>query len=264
MQIIISPAKKMNIDTDILHYRQLPAFLDETERLLNWMRTLSFAELKSLWRCNEKIAELNYRRVREMNLRSGLTPALVSYEGIQYQYMAPKVFTRGEWDYAEEHVWILSGFYGALRPLDGVSPYRLEMQAKAGIGGVKNLYDYWGECLYQKVKEGGGTIVNLASKEYSRCIERYLEPEVQFLTCVFGEWKDGKIIQKGTQAKMARGEMVRFMAENRIEDAKELKGFARLGYRFSEKESSEGVYVFVKDSQRTADKTLPNEVRPRY
>ena len=136
MQIIISPAKKMNIDTDILHYRQLPAFLDETERLLNWMRTLSFAELKSLWRCNEKIAELNYRRVREMNLRSGLTPALVSYEGIQYQYMAPKVFTRGEWDYAEEHVWILSGFYGALRPLDGVSPYRLEMQAKAGIKNV--------------------------------------------------------------------------------------------------------------------------------
>lgn len=119
MQIIISPAKKMNTDTDIVHYRQLPALLGETEGLLNWMRTLSFEELKSLWRCNEKIAELNYRRVREMDLQSSLTPALISYEGIQYQYMAPKVFTREEWDYAKEHLWILSGFYGALRPLDG-------------------------------------------------------------------------------------------------------------------------------------------------
>ena len=218
MQIIISPAKKMNTDTDIVHYRQIPALLGETEGLLNWMRTLSFEELKSLWRCNEKIAELNYRRVREMDLQSSLTPALISYEGIQYQYMAPKVFTREEWDYAKEHLWILSGFYGALRPLDGVRPYRLEMQAKVAIDGVKNLYDYWGDRLYRKVKERGKVIVNLASKEYSKCIERYLEPEVQFFTCVFGEPKDGRIIQKGTQAKMARGEMVRFLAEHRIED----------------------------------------------
>lgn len=250
MQIIISPAKKMNTDTDIVHYRQLPALLGETEGLLNWMRTLSFEELKSLWRCNEKIAELNYRRVREMDLQSSLTPALISYEGIQYQYMAPKVFTREEWDYAKEHLWILSGFYGALRPLDGVRPYRLEMQAKVAIDGVKNLYDYWGDRLYRKVKERGKVIVNLASKEYSKCIERYLEPEVQFFTSVFGEPKDGRIIQKGTQAKMARGEMVRFLAEHRIEDPKELKGFARLGYQFSESESSDREYVFVKNKYK--------------
>lgn len=248
MQIIISPAKKMNTDTDIFHYRQLPAFLDETERLLDWMRTLSFEELKSLWCCNEQIAQLNYRRIRKMDLRGNLTPALVSYEGIQYQYMAPKVFTRKEWDYAEGHLWVLSGFYGALRPFDGVSPYRLEMQAKAKAGGVKNLYDYWGNCLYQKIQSEGGVIVNLASKEYSKCIERYLEPEDKFLTCVFGEWKNGKIIQKGTQAKMARGEMVRFLAENRIENIEEIKNFARLGYRFSQNMSSEREYIFVKDS----------------
>lgn len=249
--MIISPAKKMNTDTDIFHYRQLPAFLDETEHLLSWMRTLSFEELKSLWRCNEQIARLNYRRVREMELRGNLTPALISYEGIQYQYMAPKVFTRREWDYVEEHLWILSGFYGALRPFDGVVPYRLEMQAKAHVGGVKNLYDYWGKRLYQKIKSEGRVIINLASKEYSKCIERYLEPGDIFLTCVFGEWKGEKIIQKGTQAKMARGEMVRFMAENRIENVEEIKNFTRLGYRFFESLSSEQEYIFVKNFSPT-------------
>lgn len=248
MQIIISPAKKMNTDTDIFHYRQLPAFLDETERLLSWMQKLSFEELKSLWHCNEQIAKLNYRRIREMDLRGNLTPALVSYEGIQYQYMAPRVFTRREWDYAEEHLWILSGFYGALRSFDGVVPYRLEMQAKAHVGGVKNLYDYWGNRLYQKIQSKDDGIVNLASKEYSKCIEKYLKPEDKFLTCVFGEWKGGKIIQKGTQAKMARGEMVRFMAENRIENVEEIKNFTRLGYRFSERLSSGQEYIFVKNS----------------
>lgn len=261
MQIIISPAKKMNTDTDTIHYKQLPSLLGEAEELLCWMRTLSYEELKALWGCNEKIAELNYRRVQEMDLRGGLTPALISYEGIQYQHMAPKVFTRREWDYAEEHLWILSGFYGALRPLDGVSPYRLEMQAKAKAGGAKDLYDYWGGRLYEKVKEGGGVIVNLASKEYSKCIERYLKPEDRFLTCVFGEWKDGKVIQKGTQAKMARGEMVRFMAQNGIDSPEEMKKFSRLGYCFSERMSSEREYVFVRNPLPASLNTTENTSR---
>ena len=94
MRIIISPAKKMNIDTDTFPQPTFPIFLEETSVLMEWIRALSFPEAQKLWQCNDKIAELNYRRFQDMNLRRNLTPALVSYEGIQYQYMAPEVFTR--------------------------------------------------------------------------------------------------------------------------------------------------------------------------
>ncbi len=247
MRIIISPAKKMNIDTDTFWQPALPVFLKETEVLKDWLRGLSFKEAQDLWKCNDKIAELNYRRFQDMNLKMRLTPALLSYEGIQYQYMAPKVFTQKEWDYVQKHLRILSGFYGVLKPLDGVVPYRLEMQAKAGADGWRNLYDFWGDRLYQEVSRGDGMLLNLASKEYSKCIEKYLKPEDTYITCIFGEWKDGKVIQKGTQAKMARGEMVRFMAEKQVADVREVRGFDRLGYEFEEKMSSDKEYVFLKN-----------------
>jgi hypothetical protein len=246
MRIIISPAKKMNMDADAFPTPVLPVFLEETELLKDWIRTLSFEEAQALWNCNGKIAELNYRRFLDMDLRRNLTPALISYEGIQYQYMAPEVFTQKEWDYVQERLRILSGFYGVLKPLDGVVPYRLEMQAKAGVNGKKNLYEFWEDRLYQEVHEKDGVILNLASKEYSRCIEKYLKPEDTFITCVFGEWKSGKVIQKGTQAKMARGEMVRFMAERGIEDVEEIRRFDRLGYQFQEELSSDREYIFIR------------------
>ena len=246
MRIIISPAKKMNMDADAFPTPVLPVFLEETELLKDWIRTLSFEEAQALWNCNGKIAELNYRRFLDMDLRRNLTPALISYEGIQYQYMAPEGFTQKEWDYVQERLRILSGFYGVLKPLDGVVPYRLEMQAKAGVNGKKNLYEFWEDRLYQEVHEKDGVILNLASKEYSRCIEKYLKPEDTFITCVFGEWKSGKVIQKGTQAKMARGEMVRFMAERGIEDVEEIRRFDRLGYQFQEELSSDREYIFIR------------------
>ena len=242
MRIIISPAKKMNIDTDTFPQPTFPIFLEETSVLMEWIRALSFPEAQKLWQCNDKIAELNYRRFQDMNLRRNLTPALVSYEGIQYQYMAPEVFTRKEWDYVQNHLCILSGFYGVLRPLDGIVPYRLEMQAKACVNEAKNLYEFW------------GIILNLASKEYSQCIEKYLEPEDVYISCIFGELKDGKVIQKGTQAKMARGEMVRFMAEKGIEDVREIQKFDRLGYGYEAERSSDCEYVFLKREEREGGK----------
>lgn len=260
MKIIISPAKKMNVDTDSLNYTDIPVFINETQAIMKWMQGLTYAEIKKLWACNDKIAELNYERFRTMELRKNLTPALLSYEGIQYQYMAPGVFTNEEWDYVQQNLRILSGFYGVLRPLDGVTPYRLEMQAKAAIDGKTNLYDFWEDKLYKEILDEDRIILNLASKEYSKCIEKYLQPEDKFVTCIFGEWKDStntltdqkktgrRIIQKGTQAKMARGEMVRFMAENEILDIEEIKNFNRLGYTFQEKLSTENEYVFVKES----------------
>lgn len=246
MKIIISPAKKMNIDTDTFSVSSLPVFLNEATQLMEWVQKLSFCDAQKLWCCNDKIAKLNYERFQNMNLEKCLTPALISYEGIQYQYMAPEVFTQDEWDYVQEHLRILSGFYGVLKPLDGVTPYRLEMQAKADIGSVKNLYEFWKEKLYQEIISEDRTIINLASKEYSKCVKKYLAPEDTYITCVFGEWKDKKVIQKGTQAKMARGEMVRFMAEKGTKCPEKIKEFDRLSYHFEEELSTEKEYVFLK------------------
>lgn len=246
MKIIISPAKKMNMDTDTFLPAGFPVYLEETSLLTEWVRALSYEEAKKLWNCNDKIAGLNYTRFQEMDLYKSLTPALISYEGIQYQYMAPEVFTQKEWDYVQEHLRILSGFYGVLKPLDGVVPYRLEMQAKACAGRTGNLYEFWGDKLYREIDDGDRIILNLASKEYFKCIEKYLEPEDTCVTCIFGERKGDKVIQKGTQAKMARGEMVRFMAEREIVKVEEIRGFDRLGYRFEEELSSGKEYVFLK------------------
>ena len=242
MKIIISPAKKMNVDTDTLAPSGLPVFLEKTEQLMGWMRRLSLAEAKALWKCNDRIAEQNYRRFQEMDLRRNLTPAVIAYEGIQYQYMAPAVFGGAETEYIQEHLRILSGFYGVLKPFDGVVPYRLEMQAKASEAG--DLYRFWGEKLYREAADE--VILNLASKEYSRCIEKYLRPENLFLTVTFGELIGGKVKQKGTFAKMARGEMVRYLAENQVEEPQGIKGFDRLDYHFAEELSTETEYVFLK------------------
>lgn len=247
MKIIISPAKKMKVNTDTLEVRALPVYLHEAEYLRQYLSELSYEELKSLWKCNDQIAQINYERVQTMNLRMHLTPALLSYEGIQYQYMAPAVLEDGQWEYVQEHVCILSGFYGVVHPLDGVTPYRLEMQTKVNLPNVKNLYEYWGEKIYREVSADTEVIVNLASKEYSKCVEKYLTPEIRYITCVFAEYKGDKVIEKGTYAKMARGEMVRFLAERKTERPEEMKSFCRLGYRYSEKESTKDRYVFLKE-----------------
>ena len=246
MRIILSPAKKMNVNTDDLAPCGLPAFMEQTEEIVHFLQGLSYEEAKKLWACNDRIAEQNYDRLQQMDLYHQLTPAILSYEGIAYQYMAPSVFENGQFAYVQEHLRILSAFYGVVRPMDGVTPYRLEMQAKAKIAGTKDLYDYWGDRLYRAVLDDSRIIVNLASKEYSRCIEKYLQPKDVYITCVFGEFSGEKIVQKGVYAKMARGEMVRFMAENRIGSPEEMKGFDRLGYAFRADLSDERTYIFIK------------------
>lgn len=246
MRIILAPAKKMREDLDSLAYRHLPDFLEDTKILLDWLRGLSYDQAKALWACNHKIAAQNYERVVSMELNARLTPAILAYQGIAYQYMAPAVFADHQFDYVQAHLRILSGFYGVLRPMDGVTPYRLEMQARAAVNGARDLYEYWGDKLYRAVLDDSRVIVNLASKEYSRCIEPYLTPADTYLTCVFGELTGGRVVQKGVYAKMARGEMVRYMAERQIEDPEKMRGFDRLGYRFSEELSSEAKYVFLR------------------
>lgn len=246
MRIIISPAKKMNLADDLLDYYQLPVFLDKTTEILEWMRSLSIQEAQTLWKCSDKLTQLNYERLHSMDLKGILSPAILSYEGIQYQHMAPAVFEDRMLAYVQQNLRILSGFYGVLKPMDGVTPYRLEMQADTKVSGTCDLYEFWGKNLYDEILDDSRIIVNLASKEYSKCAEKYLQPEDRFITCVFGELADGKVKQKGTYAKMARGEMVRYMAENQITVPEEIQGFNRLGYRFCSQLSSPDKYVFTK------------------
>ena len=246
MIIILAPAKKMRVDTDSFAVRNLPQFLDRTGELLAALRAMTPDELQKLWKCNDSIAALNVERLADMDLRRNLTPALFAYEGIAYRYMAPGGFTDRQLEYVAAHLRILSGFYGVLRPFDGVTPYRLEMGAKLAVSGCRDLYEFWGSALAENLCAESGLIINLASKEYSQAVEKHLPPGVRFLTVVFGEHAGGKTVEKGTLCKMARGEMVRYMAENQIERPEQMRDFDRLGYRFCAGESDENTYTFIK------------------
>ena len=224
----------------------LPQFLDRTERLKAALQAMTPGELQKLWKCNDAIAALNVERLRDMDLQRCLNPAVLAYEGIQYQYMAPGVFETDHYAYIREHLRILSAFYGLLRPFDGVTPYRLEMQAKLSVDGHRDLYGFWGGRLADQLAAETDLVLNLASKEYSRAVEPHLPPTVRFLTCTFGELKDGKIIEKGVLCKMARGRMVRWLAENNVTAPESIKNFAELGYRFSGARSTENNYVFIR------------------
>lgn len=127
MKIIISPAKKMNVIEEFEGTLTKPSLLDETSILCQALKKLTFHQLQALWKCSQKLAAVNYERLQNMDLKTNLSPALLAYEGLQYQYMAPQIFTGSQWEYVLHNLRILSGFYGVLKPFDGVVPYRLEM-----------------------------------------------------------------------------------------------------------------------------------------
>ena len=245
MRVIIAPAKKMRRDTDSFPVEGLPVFLEEAGRLKRALQGMAPGELQALWKCSGALAGLNAGRLADMDLRRGLTPAILAYEGIQYRYMAPGVMEAAHLDYLREHLRILSGFYGLLRPFDGVTPYRLEMQARLAADGCRDLYQFWGARLARQLAGETDLVLNLASKEYSRAVEPHLPGDVRFATCVFGQWKEGRVVEKGTQCKMARGQMVRWLAENRVTKLADIRAFGQLGYRFEAALSSGNRFVFL-------------------
>lgn len=246
IKIIISPAKKMKIDEDFIGHRQMPIFIKEAQILSDYLKGLTYEELKSIWKCSDNLARKNFNIIKDMDLQKNLTPAILSFEGLQYQYMGSEIFTHLELDYIDKHLRILSGFYGVLKPLDGIVPYRLEMQSKLLDWEYKSLYEFWEGKIAESIFVETDCIVNLASKEYSRSITKYLKEDIKFVNCIFGELIDGKVIEKGTLAKMARGEMVRFMAENNIELLGDIKKFNRLNYLYKRELSDDNNYIFLK------------------
>ena len=252
MRILISPAKKMKVDNDFLQHTALPQFLPEAEAIQHVLQGMTDAELQKLWKCNDSIARLNIERLRSMDLNRNLSPAIFAYEGIQYQHIAPGILTAPQFVFIQEHLRILSGFYGLLRPFDGIIPYRLEMQAKLQVAGKRDLYDFWQGKLAKQLSSETGFILNLASKEYSKAVLPHLPKSVFVLTCTFGELANGKVLEKGTMCKIARGSMVRFLAEQNITDAEGIMGFNEFGYRFDRQRSTPDHYVFIQEENHHA------------
>jgi len=250
MKIIISPAKKMNIDGDgISGFNEFstPVFISEAEEILNTMKGMTYSQLKALWKCNDSIAELNFDRITHSNLSKAITPAVFAYDGIQYKNLSPNTLATDALEYIKNNLRILSGMYGVLLPFDAVIPYRLEMQAKLEVDGFSDLYKFWGRKIAEKLFENNDIVINLASKEYSKIVSDHLPEGKRIITCAFTENINGKLIEKGTLCKMARGACVRFMAENNIQNTEEIKKFNSLGYKFSEKDSNENTYTFIKE-----------------
>lgn len=249
MQIIIAPARKMTTDTDSLPVHQLPQFLPQTKQILQALRQLSYPEAHHLWwNCSEKIARPNYQWLFEMDLEKQLTPALLAFTGLQYQYMGAGVFTDHQLAYLNRHLRILSGFYGLLRPDDGVVHYRLGMGDRLQVGGTRNLYQFWGDRLARQLCQESSLVLNLASNEYAKAITAYPQAGLQLVTCRFGRVHNHRFRQMTTRAKMARGRMARFLAEQQATSIETVKQFHELNFRYHQELSSPACLTFVESS----------------
>ena len=246
MKIIIAPAKKMRTNVDYMEAKTIPMFIQESEQLRCYMKTLDVPALKKTLGCSEAIAMQAYQMYQKMNLQESFTPALLAFDGIQYTYMAPHIFETEWFDYAGEHLYILSGFYGLLRAFDGVVPYRLEINNPFHTSFCNSLYDFWKDKIYQALIKEDKEILDLASAQHSRIIQKFVTPDVRYVKCCFMEDDGIKLKEKGVYVKMARGAMVRYLSEHNILDFEGVKAFHELGYHFDETLSDESRYIFVR------------------
>ena len=245
MLVILSPAKTMKSKLEFKQQLGIPTFLKNTKEIVTILNSLSIEELKEKMKINDKIAKLNMLRYKELKFDDRGMPALLAYDGLQYKSMKAENFDKNDMDFACKHIRILSAMYGVLKPLDSIYEYRLEMQAKIQLENAPNLYKYWDDKIYKEVTKESMLIINLASNEYSKTIEKFLDHNIRYITCSFKVNKGGKLKVESTQAKMARGRMVNYIVKNRIEDATKLKEFDLDGYVYSEELSNENEYVFV-------------------
>ena len=241
MLILIAPAKRMRPTIDFMDHKRMPCFLSESERLVTYLKTKKQEELKAMLNCSDAIAEWTYNSYQHMDVNVSCVPALLSFDGIQYSYMAPDLFSDEYFVYAERHIRILSGLYGIL-----VVPYRLELDSPFRTPFCTSLYDFWGSKPYQRLIEEDKQILDLSSKQYGRLIKRHLDPDVHFVSVYFLEEEEGRRREKGVYVKMARGEMVRWLAEQNIQQFDDVKRFCRLGYRFDATVSDDKQYHFVR------------------
>ena len=248
MKIIISPAKKMRKEEYVAPLHR-PMFLKEAGELLSFLRSLSDSEKAKVWKVKGALLSSSLSSLSMLSLEDIGSPAIFSYDGIQYTYMSPSSFTDSMLEYAEKNLRIISGLYGLLKPLDGVGTYRLEMESPISIPGYGDLYSYWGGKIASSLMEDDRLLVNLASAEYSKAVLPYLPSTVNVVTPVFLDWEKGRYVSKGVYAKMERGEMVRFLAETGAETVEDIMKFSSRGYEFSRFLSDSNTLCFVRKDE---------------
>lgn len=249
MKIVISPAKRMKYDDFGEEHLSCPNFIDRADDIAKRMSKLSFDELKEVLKTNDKLTADAFEMYKNYNT-SPPSAAILSFDGIQYKYMAPTVFDDDMLSYVNKNVFILSAVYGALRPFDAVVPYRLEMNSPAVKLGLKSMYEFWSESIADYVYKNDNLVLGLTSAEYTRSIKKYVRGERRFVYVSFGEMIDGKIVEKGVYVKMARGDMIRYLAENNITDLDGVKKYCGLNYVYHPELSSENVITFIKPTNK--------------
>lgn len=260
MLALISPAKTLDYETalptDI--YTQ-PRLLEQSQQLIDVCRKLSATEIASLMTVSEKIANLNVERFRDWNAEfnfSNARQALFAFKGDVYTGLDAYHLKDQDIDFAQQHLRMLSGLYGLLRPLDLMMPYRLEMGTKLKNTRGNNLYEFWGSIITDQINQDLAEIdakllVNLASDEYYKSVnEKKIQAEI--IKPVFLDQKNGKYKVISFYAKKARGLMARYLIENKLSQVEQLKAFDSEGYYFDAESSSDKELVFKRDEQHAA------------
>lgn len=252
MLVVISPAKSLDM-TPVQIPATAPAFQDDALRLAKTARGLSLGDLKSLMAISDDLARLNRDRFAAFAADpapEAVKPAALAFNGDTYQGLEAKTLSADDLHWAQDHLGILSGLYGLLRPLDAIQPYRLEMGSKLKTRRGASLYEYWGDTIAKALNAraadvGTDLLVNCASQEYFGAVDRKAL-KLRVITPSFMEVKDDKPRIVSFFAKRARGAMARFIVENRLTAAEAIKDFTSGGYAYDANQSDGDTWVFVR------------------
>lgn len=254
MLITISPSKGQDFDIPApISEFTLPEQLDNSLILNKQARVLSITDIQELMAVSENIAKLNYQRFQNFSTPFTLEnakQALFAFKGDVYTGISAVQFSEDDIHYAQTHLRMLSGLYGALRPLDLIQPYRLEMKTKLKNPRGDNLYQFWGEVITEQLNQAleghqEKVLINLASNEYFKAV-KIKALKAKLLTINFKEEKEGKVRIIAIFAKRARGMMTDYIIRNRIETVEDIKGFNIAGYQYSEAHSDDKQMTFVR------------------
>ncbi|AIL32219.1 peroxide stress protein YaaA [Basilea psittacipulmonis] len=252
MLVILSPAKKLDYDSLLTtQEHSLYPFIKESQELIDILKKQSVQDIKALMKISDALAELNLARYQAWTPEFNLTnarQAIFAFDGDVYDGLQAKTLDNASLSWANEHLAILSGLYGVLKPLDLMQPYRLEMGTSLQTSKGKTLYDFWGDKITNYLNtllEKQPLLVNLASQEYFKSVntEKIKAPIIQ---CVFQDFKNGQYKIISFNAKRARGLMARFIIDHRIEQIDDLKEFNVAGYEYCKEASSPQTLVFRK------------------
>ena len=254
MITVISPAKKLDYKTDVCTEEfTIPEGLDRSALLVNKLQKTSKKQLSELMSLSDNLTQLNAERYASWteNFDEGETrQALLAFSGDVYQGMRNTELSEGDLKFAQNHLRMLSGLHGLLKPLDLIKPYRLEMGTKLSVKGKKNLYAFWGDEITNMMntaleESGNDTLINLASGEYFKAVNTK-KLKGKTITPVFKDMKNGQLKVIFLWAKQARGMMSGYILRNQINNPEDLKGFTDGGYRFTENLSDESMWVFTR------------------